>query len=147
MRCGIARHAVVLESATGTTIWLRDLTETQGISLATVTGFDLSDAQFPENRRLQHGVTTLPLNLFTHNVTLPLPSEYLNRFDLVHQRLLIAGLNAEDWPAAVANLAATLSESVALRLNVRANVAHPQGLGVGCSSLKSHRSSGTLARA
>ncbi|KAL8287041.1 hypothetical protein RQP46_004047 [Phenoliferia psychrophenolica] len=119
VRKALPAGADVLESATGTTIWLRDLANTEGIKLGSVTAFDLSSLQFPPatDRKLPHGGGSLPLKLFEHNVTHPLPTEFDSKFDLVNQRLLVLGLRTEEWPGAVANLAATLKPGGWLQLS------------------------------
>lgn len=75
VRKGLPTDAAVLDSAGGTTIWLRDLASTDGIKLGSVTALDLSSLQFPPaaDRKVPHGGISLPLTLFEHNVTLPLP--------------------------------------------------------------------------
>ena len=73
-------------------------------------GFDISSEQFPS---YASGVAEGRMRLFEHNVVHPLPEEHFERYDVVHQRLLILGLKRGEWPVAISNLVTTLSECVA----------------------------------
>ena len=66
-------------------------------------GFDISHEQFPQ------GVENISFS--THDITVPFPKEHLNRYDIVHVRLLIAALNESKYRKAVANVYALLSIS------------------------------------
>jgi hypothetical protein len=66
-------------------------------------GFDISPDQFPKDSgRVQFSV---------HDITKPFPKEHLNRYDLVHVRLLVAAIDETDYPAAIANVYSILSKS------------------------------------
>ncbi|KAL8278842.1 hypothetical protein RQP46_008713 [Phenoliferia psychrophenolica] len=115
-------NADILESGTGTGIWLIDLAQTPHLSIGSLTAFDLSPLQFPneERRTIERGAmgeANLYLNLFEHDVTKALSEEHVGTYDLVHQRLLVLGLRTEEWPVAVANLAATIKLGGFLQLS------------------------------
>ena len=63
--------------------------------------FDISASQFP-------GSASLPFSI--QNIVDPFPPEHHCRYDLVHVRLLIAALGADQYARAVANLSQLLSK-------------------------------------
>ena len=75
--------------------WILDLArEVPGTT--ELIGIDVSKAQFPQN--------TLPPNVRFQVVSITdLPQEWTGHIDFVHQRLLIGGLLANDWPIALEN--------------------------------------------
>ncbi|KAF9070011.1 S-adenosyl-L-methionine-dependent methyltransferase [Rhodocollybia butyracea] len=78
----------ILESATGTGIWLLDLAREVHPSVS-LTGIDISQRLFPT----QH-----PQNVTfaVHSVT-DLPESWSNKFKLINQRLLCGALTPEQW--------------------------------------------------
>jgi hypothetical protein len=77
-----------------------------GSSSTTFHGFDISDLQFPtlsvdQNSRFK---------FIVHDARNPFPEEYIGKFDLVHLRLLMWALPADDVDTVVANLYSLLSK-------------------------------------
>ncbi|KAF9075063.1 S-adenosyl-L-methionine-dependent methyltransferase [Rhodocollybia butyracea] len=85
----------VLESATGTGVWLLDVAHKVHPNVS-LTGIDISERLFPT----QH-----PRNVTfaVHTVTC-LPESWSNRFKLVNQRLLFGALTSEQWGMALSEL-------------------------------------------
>ncbi|KAM0745626.1 hypothetical protein T439DRAFT_295137, partial [Meredithblackwellia eburnea MCA 4105] len=102
--------AAILDSAAGTGTWLFDLSSLTGKRLGRLTAFDISDIQFPPPAQ------RVGVEFFEHNVTEPLPEEYWDQFDLVHQRLLVFGLTMEEWDRAIVNLAKAVKPGGYLQL-------------------------------
>lgn len=67
-------------------------------------GFDISPAQFPTDSGSIH--------FSVHDITKPFPPEHLNRYDLVHVRLLVAAIDESDYQAAILNVQSILSKSI-----------------------------------
>ncbi|OKP14388.1 hypothetical protein PENSUB_14167 [Penicillium subrubescens] len=80
-------------------IWLKDVArelEKSNQIQRYYHGFDISPDQFPKDSgRVQFSV---------HDITKPFPKEHLNRYDLVHVRLLVAAIDETRYPAAIANV-------------------------------------------
>ncbi|KAF7777622.1 hypothetical protein Agabi119p4_3694 [Agaricus bisporus var. burnettii] len=87
----------VLDSGTGTGIWLEDLAKVTSTKPQYI-GIDIGSNLFPP-------ASTLPENIRfeTHSVV-NLPKEWTNKFTLVHQRHLIAALRRHEWESAVREL-------------------------------------------
>ncbi|KAF9075064.1 S-adenosyl-L-methionine-dependent methyltransferase [Rhodocollybia butyracea] len=85
----------ILESATGTGIWLLDVAHKVHPNVS-LTGIDISQRLFPT----QH-----PRNVTfaVHTVT-NLPESWSNRFKLVNQRLVLGALTSEQWGLALSEL-------------------------------------------
>ncbi|KAF5313836.1 hypothetical protein D9619_013019 [Psilocybe cf. subviscida] len=82
----------VLDIATGSGIWALDLV-TEKPEIGHVQCADIGTRLFPKEH---------PPNMaFDVASVLDLPAEWSNKFDLVHQRLLIAALKYDDWAVAV----------------------------------------------
>ncbi|KAL2810155.1 hypothetical protein BJX63DRAFT_328958 [Aspergillus granulosus] len=96
----------VADVATGTGIWLLDAQaqlnahtpSPTAIGTRTYHGFDISAAQFPPSSEKQG------ISLSVHDILHPFPTEHHNRYDLVHVRMLVAALKAEEYEVAVRNL-------------------------------------------
>ncbi|KAJ3564974.1 hypothetical protein NP233_g7937 [Leucocoprinus birnbaumii] len=87
----------VLETGTGTGIWLMNLAKTISAGPQLI-GIDIEPKLFPEP-------SVLPSNIrFEVQSVLKLPSEWTNKFSVVNQRLLVAGLRAHEWPQAISEL-------------------------------------------
>jgi len=82
----------VLESGTGTGIWLLSLAAEVPPTISFV-GFDIQTRLFPKE---------IPSNVsfFQHSIT-NLPEEWTQHFKLVNQRLLIGGLTSKEWEKAL----------------------------------------------
>jgi 2-keto-3-deoxy-L-rhamnonate aldolase RhmA/pyoverdine/dityrosine biosynthesis protein Dit1/alpha-ketoglutarate-dependent taurine dioxygenase/SAM-dependent methyltransferase len=102
------RLQMVADVGTGSGAWLIDLDSrlrAQGESnKTTFHGFDISDLQFPTLSGDQHS----RFNFSVHDVRKPFPEEHIGKYDLVHLRLLVWALPADDVDAVVANLTALL---------------------------------------
>ncbi|KIK54430.1 hypothetical protein GYMLUDRAFT_100104 [Collybiopsis luxurians FD-317 M1] len=85
----------ILESATGTGIWMLDLAQ-QIPSTISLTGIDISIRLFP---------SSYPSNISfaSHSVT-DLPKSWSDRYKLVNQRLLTGALTTEQWRSALNEL-------------------------------------------
>ncbi|KAL6712830.1 hypothetical protein ACLMJK_009542 [Lecanora helva] len=66
---------------------------------ATLRGFDMSSAQFPDPKTLPPNVT-----LGVWDVKQPPPDEEHGRYDVVHVRFVGAGMDSRDWETAVGHL-------------------------------------------
>lgn len=64
-------------------------------------GFDISAQQFPQKQE--------NIQFSVHDITKPFPEEHLNKYDLVHVRLLVVAIDAADYSKAIANISAILS--------------------------------------
>ncbi|KAJ3568843.1 hypothetical protein NP233_g5445 [Leucocoprinus birnbaumii] len=82
----------VLEAGTGSGIWLEEVAQ-QLPEKVELIGIDLSTNLFPQS--------PAPNVSFRKQSLLDLPREWANKFDLIHQRLLVAGLRNEEWHAAL----------------------------------------------
>ncbi|KAL3464880.1 hypothetical protein BJX64DRAFT_253896 [Aspergillus heterothallicus] len=92
--------SAVADVATGTGIWLWDakhvLDENAGKSDRYFHGFDISSAQFPP--------TPQSIHLSVQDVFQPFPADFLNRFDLVHVRLMVTAFPESKYQEAVENV-------------------------------------------
>ncbi|KAE9397569.1 S-adenosyl-L-methionine-dependent methyltransferase [Gymnopus androsaceus JB14] len=84
----------ILESATGTGIWLLDLAKDLPVTIS-LTGIDIESRLFPIHT--QHSPN---ISLLSHSVT-DLPKSWDNKFKLINQRLLIGALTSEQWTSAI----------------------------------------------
>ncbi|CEO61059.1 hypothetical protein PMG11_05436 [Penicillium brasilianum] len=93
----------VADLGTGTGIWLEDLaTKFPNPSSLELHGFDISPAQFPTAHEIiGPGKTRIPLSV--HDALQPYPPEHIGRYDLVHIRLLTAGLKQGDYAVVLKN--------------------------------------------
>ncbi|KAF7921284.1 uncharacterized protein EAE98_008710 [Botrytis deweyae] len=90
----------VADVATGTGIWLRELAEefeNGGYNLQETVGFDISPGQFPKNAASEH-------KFVLWDMTKSFPKEYYGTFDVVHVRLVVLALKAEQIKGVVENL-------------------------------------------
>ncbi|KAK5123480.1 hypothetical protein LTR85_002518 [Meristemomyces frigidus] len=93
----LPENAHIAEIGTGTGAWLKDLAAESPQSW-TYTGFDISDAQFPQ----QHG--SGPCRFTNLNILEDVPEKYREQFDVVHLRLLVCGLSGKDWTTTARNV-------------------------------------------
>ncbi|KAF5360609.1 hypothetical protein D9756_005159 [Leucocoprinus leucothites] len=82
----------VLETATGSGIWLKEVYQLVP-DTAELIGVDISPNLFPPSP---------PPNVkYLQQSVLDLPKEWSNKFDLVHQRLLVLALRNDEWRTAI----------------------------------------------
>ncbi|ODM21791.1 hypothetical protein SI65_02635 [Aspergillus cristatus] len=100
--------ARVLDSGCADGTWLADLARA-GRSDLDLHGIDLDSALFRPDPRL---------HLQKHDVRKPFPETwgFKSSFDLVHQRLLVWGIEAHDWKTVLANLANAVKPGGVLQL-------------------------------
>ncbi|KAI9372871.1 hypothetical protein BJX61DRAFT_533632 [Aspergillus egyptiacus] len=96
------RLGAVADVGTGTGIWLWDaqtvLDKIDSTCERHFHGFDISAAQFPPTRPGER------IKFSVHDLFKPFPAEHLNRYDLVHIRLLVTAFAESEFQKAVANL-------------------------------------------
>ncbi|KAL1795397.1 hypothetical protein ACET3X_007213 [Alternaria dauci] len=87
----------VLDQATGSGIWLRDVRRADGGALNTWIGTDIEDGYFPKEK---------PEDTSYHHqsMTEPWPPEWKESFDLVHSRMALPGVGLSSLEDAVVNL-------------------------------------------
>ncbi|KAJ5267185.1 hypothetical protein N7478_009993 [Penicillium angulare] len=95
--------AAVADIGTGTGICLEELAHilptTKPLDLH---GFDISSAQFPPGAEIiVSGKRPIPLT--AHDALNKYPAEHQGRYDLVHIRLLVAGIKKEDYAIVLRN--------------------------------------------
>ncbi|KAJ3573321.1 hypothetical protein NP233_g2513 [Leucocoprinus birnbaumii] len=89
--------AAVLESGTGPGFWLIDLAKVTPVEVELV-GIDISASFFPAPE-------TIPPNLTFKQMSIAsLPTEWTNKFTLVHQRFLFAAMRFSEWVTAIGNI-------------------------------------------
>lgn len=93
----------VADIATGTATWLRELAGR--LPNAQLEGFDMTDLHYPPPSKLPANIT---LHKHSQNVLEPFPTEFQGKFDVVHVRLLLFALKANEWDRAVANASTLL---------------------------------------
>ncbi|EJD54147.1 S-adenosyl-L-methionine-dependent methyltransferase [Auricularia subglabra TFB-10046 SS5] len=81
----------VLDSGTGTGVWLADLASHLPDTVS-LEGIDTSPHLFPPPSSVPPNIT------FSQYSILDLPQSFSSAFALVHQRLVIGAIRAEDWP-------------------------------------------------
>ncbi|KAI3622413.1 methyltransferase type 11 [Moniliophthora roreri] len=92
----IPPDGAVLDSGAGSGAWPLQFSK-EVLSTVSVYGIDLSSTQFRFD--------SAPDNVtFLSAPATALPSEWISKFDLVSQSLLIGSLSASDWPAAMLEL-------------------------------------------
>ncbi|KAJ5093494.1 hypothetical protein N7456_009355 [Penicillium angulare] len=93
----------VADIGTGTGVWLEDLAKILPFSKSlNLHGFDISSAQFPPgNEVIVSGKPSIPLTV--HDALNPYPVEHQGRYDLVHIRLLVAGIKEDDYAVVLKN--------------------------------------------
>jgi SAM-dependent methyltransferase len=94
----LGRPPTIADVGTGTGNWLRDLACTLPPT-SRLDGYDLDTTKFPEG-------TELPTNvkLSRGDVLKPFPAELSGMYDLVHVRLLMYALKADEWEQAVSHM-------------------------------------------
>jgi predicted TPR repeat methyltransferase len=100
----------VADIACGTGIWLKELSERlspkaeDGVE-RTYTGFDISSAMFPPTD--EGG----PTKFVAQDILAPVPEEYIEKFDLLHIKMLCFAIKIVDYPIMMENLVKMISES------------------------------------
>lgn len=89
----------ILDSGTADGIWLRDVSTQFGSSPLSCIGTDISPNLFPADHAAGD------IQYFAQSIKDPWPTEFTGKFDLVHQRLVLACCNTHEAQVAVANLA------------------------------------------
>ncbi|KAJ5550544.1 Methyltransferase type 12 [Penicillium sp. DV-2018c] len=97
----------IADLGTGTGIWLEDVSKSLPNKSVYLHGFDISSAQFPPGHEIRRPGQK-PISLSIHNVLHPFPKKHHGKYDLVHIRLLTAGLKKEDYPTVLASARALL---------------------------------------
>lgn len=92
----LPQDARIADVATGTGIWLNSVAKTAP-STWSLTGLDLSDAQFPPPSSRGR------CNYETLNMLQPIPDHLKQSFDLVHIRYLILALTTGQWETIARN--------------------------------------------
>lgn len=93
--------ARVSDIGTGTGRFLERFQSLYGSTGLVLDGYDISGAMFPSS--------TLPnITLTELDIKKPVPQELHGKYDLVHVRMIVAGMLPNEWPAAVANVAQLL---------------------------------------
>jgi hypothetical protein len=105
------RHSIKCQNTnTNDRIWLADLVKRlPNASSVYLHGFDISDAQFPPENPII-GPTGQNIPLSVHDALKPFPTEHNGRYDLVHIRLLTAGLKQGDYTIVLNNARNLLSK-------------------------------------
>ncbi|EEP78117.1 predicted protein [Uncinocarpus reesii 1704] len=85
----------VLDSGCADGTWLLDLASQHPQQQLSLHGIDIGSHLFMKNPSL---------DLHQHDLRQPLPEEWKNSFDIVHQRLLVWGIREAEWSFAVRNL-------------------------------------------
>lgn len=100
--------AKIADVGTGTAVFLRRLCPVY--ASATLHGFDISPALFPSKSTLPNNI-----HLSVLDARQPVPDNLRGVYDLVHVRLLAAGLEAAEWGPVVQNLAQLLKPGGAMQ--------------------------------
>jgi ubiquinone/menaquinone biosynthesis C-methylase UbiE len=94
----IGPHAAVADVACGTGIWLIDLARSLPPT-SRLDGYDFDTSKYPEAGSVPSNV-----NFKFANALEEFPEEVQGVYDLVHVRLMMFGLKAEQWEIVAANL-------------------------------------------
>ncbi|KUJ13691.1 uncharacterized protein LY89DRAFT_145582 [Mollisia scopiformis] len=98
-----AKLVNIADIATGTGIWLRELSSTlshdqpNDRAAPSYTGFDISSSFFPTDLGPD-------FKFVQHDILQPFPKEYHGNYDLVHLRLLVGAVLEKQLPIALRNV-------------------------------------------
>ncbi|KJZ70451.1 hypothetical protein HIM_10153 [Hirsutella minnesotensis 3608] len=95
---------VVADVATGTGVWLEDLAA-ELPAASQLDGYDFDTSKFRSSQKLPTNV-----KLQFGNVLEPFPEAIHGKYDVVHARLLLFALKADQWDIAAANLKTLLKD-------------------------------------
>lgn len=98
----------ILDCCTGTGAWLRDARAAARPD-ATFDACDLTLEQYDKSHSSAD-------EIFVQDIVQPFAPERHDKYDLVHQRLLTAGIRRDHWVSAIANVAETLKPGGALNI-------------------------------
>ncbi|KAJ5776549.1 uncharacterized protein N7511_001560 [Penicillium nucicola] len=101
----------VADLGTGTGIWLEDVANSLPNKSVYLHGFDISSAQYPPGNEI-HRPGRSPIPLSVHDALYPFPVEHHGRYDLVHIRLLTAGLQYSSYAIVLQNARELLSKYI-----------------------------------
>lgn len=106
-------------------LWLRDLRSQLPTHKLDLFGVDIGSALFP--RQAAPGDSAVDLR--SHDIRTPFPIEWnwTDKFDVIHQRLLIWGIKSAEWPAVISNLVSSLKPGGYIQL-VEAEWINPKNL-------------------
>ncbi|KAL9059750.1 MAG: hypothetical protein Q9162_001051 [Coniocarpon cinnabarinum] len=90
-------NPTIADVGTGTGLFA--IQASQQLPNASFHALDISDKLFPPQSKLPQNV-----HLGVYNIHDPPPPQYQNKFDLVHVRLIVAGMQPNDWAPAVQHL-------------------------------------------
>ncbi|KAK4082749.1 uncharacterized protein Triagg1_1639 [Trichoderma aggressivum f. europaeum] len=88
----------IADLATGTGIWLRDLA-TKLPSNARLDGYDYDASKFTQASQLPDNV-----RLFPGDILKPFHEQLREQYDVIHVRMLLLGLKADQWAEAARNI-------------------------------------------
>lgn len=100
----------IAEFATGTAIWLREVSEIVDPDCK-LDGYDISATQFPSRDSLPSNIS-----LMEHDILKPLSDEYSGYYDIISVRALVTALADDEWETAVRNMARCLSSLIPLEI-------------------------------
>ncbi|KAL2265887.1 hypothetical protein VTJ83DRAFT_6987 [Remersonia thermophila] len=102
------RSLRVLDSGAADGFWLRDLPRQLPSKDLALFGVDIGSSLFPAPG--EAAASGSQADLRTHDIRTPFPESWgwANTFDVVHQRLLIWGIKASEWPVVISNLISVL---------------------------------------
>ncbi|KGO76126.1 hypothetical protein PITC_006720 [Penicillium italicum] len=101
-------HARVADIATGTAAFLRNLAHDWPDAI--LHGYDISTSLYPPNRTLPKNVT-----LYLLDARKDVPVSLYGQYDIVHVRLIAAGLTSSEWGRVVRNLSKLLKPGGAMQ--------------------------------
>lgn len=98
----------IADVGTGTGVWMDEAQQELDPMLSGTTvqffGFDISDTQFPRKKRTGQ-------QFLVHDAVQPFPTQYRDRFDLIHVRFLSYGIKANQLENFVDSVLQILRES------------------------------------
>ncbi|KXG54273.1 uncharacterized protein PGRI_074170 [Penicillium griseofulvum] len=108
VRAKMHPHARVADIATGTAAFLRDLAHDWPDAI--LHGYDISTSLYPPSRTLPKNV-----NLYLLDARRDVPVSLYGQYDIVHVRLIAAGLTASEWGRTIRNLSRLLKPGGAMQ--------------------------------
>ncbi|PWY96546.1 hypothetical protein BO94DRAFT_619655 [Aspergillus sclerotioniger CBS 115572] len=98
-------HLRVLDASAADGTWLRSLAELYPNQTWSLHGVDIGSALFPPPSAEEPSI-----DLREMDIRKPVPEhlQWVEKFDIIHQRLLIWGLKSPEWPQTLSNLCSLL---------------------------------------